>query len=290
MKCLICNKECKNNNGLGIHIKKYHNITSKEYYNLYLKQNNEEICPVCGSQNNFININIGYSRTCSVSCGQKHIETKLKKEKTNIAKYGKSTPLITKENLKNSHSKLAMAKKKQTMLFKYGYVSTFCNKDTQNKCKNTLLCKYGVDNPGRIGNNKKHNYKFKVRSSLEELLANALIENNIDFIYNYKCNEYPYLCDFYLPNKNIFVEIHGFWTHGGHWFDKNNINDINILLDWIKKSNKSDFIKSAIYCWTIYDLEKRNCAKLNYLNYVVLWTKQDILDWVKSNFEIRHDY
>ena len=48
--------------------------------------------------------------------------------------------------------------------------------------------------------------------------------------------------------------------------------------------------KTCIRVWTQSDVEKRNCAKNNKLNYVVLWSKQDILDWIKSGFEIRHDY
>lgn len=37
-------------------------------------------------------------------------------------------------------------------------------------------------------------------------------------------------------------------------------------------------------------IKKRNCAKSNKLNYVVLWTIEDIQNWIDSNFKIRHDY
>ena len=33
-----------------------------------------------------------------------------------------------------------------------------------------------------------------------------------------------------------------------------------------------------------------NKLKCKICGYGVLWSKQDILDWIKSEFEIRHDY
>ena len=47
---------------------------------------------------------------------------------------------------------------------------------------------------------------------------------------------------------------------------------------------------TCIRVWTHSDVEKRNCAKKNNLNYVVLWSKHDILDWIGSGLENRHDY
>jgi len=95
MKCLICEHESPNFRGHDIHIKKARNMSTKDYYDKYLKTDKEDICPICGNTNNFININVGYCRVCSVSCGQKHPDTRKRIETTNIVKYGKSTPLTT---------------------------------------------------------------------------------------------------------------------------------------------------------------------------------------------------
>ena len=59
---------------------------------------------------------------------------------------------------------------------------------------------------------------------------------------------------------------------------------------WKKKAKTSTRMQAAINVWTKLDIEKRNCAKNNKLNYVVLWTIEDIQKWIDSNFEIRHDY
>ena len=101
---------------------------------------------------------------------------------------------------------------------------------------------------------------------------------------------YPYYCDFYLPDPDIFVEINGYWMHNDHWFNENSIEDLNTLKMWKKKAKTSTRMQAAINVWTKLDIEKRNCAKNNKLNYVVLWTIEDIQKWIDSNFEIRHDY
>jgi len=66
--CAICNGKFKSINGLGIHIRLGHKISTKEYYDKYLYKVNEEICPICGGKNKFIGLRIGYSKYCCRSC------------------------------------------------------------------------------------------------------------------------------------------------------------------------------------------------------------------------------
>jgi hypothetical protein len=53
MKCEICKQEFEKNHTLSCHINKIHNIDKKEYYDTYLKQHNEGICPICGKETKF---------------------------------------------------------------------------------------------------------------------------------------------------------------------------------------------------------------------------------------------
>lgn len=70
------------------------------------------------------------------------------------------------------------------------------------------------------------------------------------------------------------------------FFDKNNPKHIAKLNKWQSKSNKIDDIYDrAIDCWTNADLKKLEVAKQNNLNYVVLWNKKDIENWIKTNFK-----
>ena len=84
--------------------------------------------------------------------------------------------------------------------------------------------------------------------------------------------------------------INGYYTHCNHWFDSNNSDDVIKLNELIEKSKYHSMYNTCIRVWTQSDVEKRNCAKNNKLNYVVVWSKQDILDWINSGLEIRHDY
>ena len=79
------------------------------------------------------------------------------------------------------------------------------------------------------------------------------------------------MCDFYLPKYDLFIEIQGSWTHGGHPFDKNNNDDIKILHKWISKNTK--YYDNAIEVWTKRDVEKRQIAQINNLNFVEIFSK-----------------
>jgi hypothetical protein len=39
--CKICNKEYPDNRQLGVHINQMHNISSKDYYDKFVKQSND---------------------------------------------------------------------------------------------------------------------------------------------------------------------------------------------------------------------------------------------------------
>ena len=90
---------------------------------------------------------------------------------------------------------------------------------------------------------------------------------------------YPFACDFYIVDKNLYVEIQGNWTHGPHPFDKNNKEDINILNNW--KEKNTPYYLSAIKNWTINDPYKREVAKNNKLNFIEIFT-QNVDDLIKK--------
>lgn len=90
-------------------------------------------------------------------------------------------------------------------------------------------------------------------------------------IRQYRSTEYPYNCDFYIKSLNLYIECNFHWTHGGHEFDKNNPSDIEKLNEWKNKAKSSKYYKNAIKTWTIRDVEKKNIAKNNDLNYVIIY-------------------
>lgn len=102
----------------------------------------------------------------------------------------------------------------------------------------------------------------------------------------YKSEQYPYLCDFYVPELDLYIECHFFWTHGGHFFDKNNPEDLAIVEEW--KSRNTNFYNSAIQNWTVRDLEKLECAYKNNLNYLVCWSEEEFISIFNRDFS-EHD-
>lgn len=67
-KCNCCGNIFESHQKLYYHIKSIHNLNTKEYYDTYLKQENEGKCLNCSKQTRFINVKIGYLNTCSLNC------------------------------------------------------------------------------------------------------------------------------------------------------------------------------------------------------------------------------
>ena len=72
--CNICNTTLKSGrNSLSNHIYHSHkDITKEQYYLTYINPNNK--CESCGSITKFNNLQKGFSKHCSVSCGVKEIQ------------------------------------------------------------------------------------------------------------------------------------------------------------------------------------------------------------------------
>jgi len=145
-KCLICNLDICNK-GFGSHIKNKHNMNGKEYYDLYLKRENENICPVCGKETPFLKISKGYQKHCSISCSQKDKETLEKINKTRQKRYG-ITNFFQNKDIQhkaeiNSHSEDANIKKEQTSIKHYGVSNPMLYKEVIDKVQQTNLKRYG---------------------------------------------------------------------------------------------------------------------------------------------------
>ena len=201
-------------------------------------------------------------------------ECKKKIKQTSIERYGVSHYTQTDECKK---------KIKQTKKDLYGdenYVNT-------NKTKKTCLERYGVDNfsktetykemcsskqkeiQQKIYKTKKKNNSFN-SSLIEKQFETYLKENNINYKSQYKSELYPFNCDFYFPDIDLYLEIQGSWVHGGRPFDSTNKDDLLLLEQWKKKNTK--FYDIAVNTWTVRDVLKRETAKKNNLNYFEVFT------------------
>lgn len=87
-----------------------------------------------------------------------------------------------------------------------------------------------------------------------------------DIVRQYKDDRYPFWCDFYIKSEDKFIEYQGTWTHGGHPYNPDDIEDQKILESWKEKAKTSNYYAMAIDCWTVRDVLKRKTAQDNNLN------------------------
>ena len=243
------------------------------------------------------------SQTCinkfGVDSPLKNKEVREKIKQTNIQKYGVDNLFkndIIKEKIKQTNiqkygvdylfkSNIIKEKIKQTNIQKYGVDNPLKNEEIREKIKQTNIQKYGVDNPLKnkeIWKKSQDNRQISSKSKLENNFLNylKLKYESDDIITQYKSKEYPYYCDFYIKSINLYIEIQGHWTHNDHPFDINNLNDQLIMNKWRTKSLSDKYYKNALNTWTIKDVEKRNTAIQNNLNYLEIFGKTDLNKYI----------
>ena len=252
-------------------------------------------CKICGKSVNFETRKNqwGYHIYCSGDCAMHDESIKQKMYNTKELLYGDKNynntekQIITLSKRTDDEIRQITEKAKETRLLKNN--GKYFSDESINKIKETTYNRYGVDSftqtkmfrdlissqqeeiQNKQYKTKKKNNSFN-SSKIENELEKYFIENNINYIPQYRSDVYPFACDFYFPDSNYYVEIQGSWTHGHHPFDINDENDINLLSEWENKSKESAFYKKAIYVWTEHDVKKRNIAKENEINYLEIFS------------------
>ena len=221
-------------------------------------------------------------------------EAKEKSKKTCLEKYGSEYYIGSKDCLE-----------KTIEFSKQNYNVDWFTKSEKikNKAKETMLRRYGVEYSMQIPKNKeymsylmssyemqerryntmKRNHTFNSSSTEEELFL--YIKSRFPkVIRQYKDkNRYPYFCDFYIPELDYFIELQGYYTHGNHPFDPNSNEDLQ-LIEYYKKKYGEDC--QPITIWSIKDVEKRDCAKRNHLNFKEVWSLEDGKNFVNDLYDV----
>lgn len=256
-------------------------------------------CSVCGKISKVYRLEQYYSNTyenhyCSQSCVMKaaHKNDSYKycevcKDKT---KHMLGIGCMTCYNRSESH-KQSIVKSVQN---KYGeeYTNVYQVQEIKEKIVRTSLERYNTTNPG---NSREARQKAAItmrgndnNSSWEDILEKYFIDNNIVYKKQYSDERYPFPCDFYLPDSDTFIELNGYWSHNDHFYDSNNSDDVEILAKWIEKANKGHKqYANAVQVWSHRDVIKHEHAVKNNLNFIVLWTYQDLLRYVKQEVELK---
>lgn len=119
---------------------------------------------------------------------------------------------------------------------------------------------------------KKKNNSFNSSKDEEKLYEELLIKYaDKTVLRRYKCERYPFYCDFYIPSEDLFIELNAHWTHGGKPYDPKDKECQEQLAKWKEKAKTSKFYENAIKTWTERDVKKLQTAKENNLNYRVIY-------------------
>lgn len=124
----------------------------------------------------------------------------------------------------------------------------------------------------KSGNNKDASI---FDSRMEKIIFHKLINKfgDGDVFYQYgvcpKDERYPYPCDFYIKSLDLFIELHFHYSHGDYWYDESNSEDV-ARVEYLLKS-QSEKVNKSVKIWQEIDIEKRECARKNQLNYLVFW-------------------
>ena len=188
--------------------------------------------------------------------------------------------------------KCAPKKRAKTNLKRYGVKNVMSLSETLEKIKTTTKKKYGVDYAMQDKDLASKNVEAKRQSGT---FSTSSVEEHVkgfdDFESQYnKDARYPYLCDFYDKDRDLFIEVNASWTHGYHWYDAE--EDANTCKKWKAKSKKSEYYANALDVFTKRDVEKRETARVNSLNYVTLWDS-DGMDadlWFAMGMPLGKDY
>lgn len=215
------------------------------------------------------------------------------------------------------------AKYRENCLRKYGVTNTLVVPEIVEQRKQTLLAHYGVDNPmksdvirKRASDTLEARYGARYTFSVPEIVAKAwrsqrahgtyrhsnaedtLYELLVaqfgegDVIRQYRSEKYPFRCDFYVVSRDMYIELNGFFTHGGHWFDKTCQEDLDKLAMWQEGSLEHSYYQGAIEGWCERDVAKRAAARAANLNYVVFWDwrLRDAKMWFDLGCPDGHDW
>lgn len=216
-------------------------------------------------------------------------EQRTKIEETCLAKYGAKRYLDSEEGRRKD------AEIRGTAEFRRKMHDIISSDEVQEKSKKTSLERYGVEHPMQDSEIFERNAESRILNGnwsssapeqlMYELLCDRFGKSDVKRHYN-KDIRYPFHCDCYIKSLDLFIELNATWTHGSHWFDVNNIDDVKKVNHWsLKAKDGHPFYRSAYNIWTNTDLQKRETAIKNGINYLVFWDNDltDFKEWLDSD-------
>lgn len=92
-----------------------------------------------------------------------------------------------------------------------------------------------------------------------------------DVVDGYSSEKYPFASAIYIRSRDLYIELHDFANHGGHWFREGSKSDRAKYNKWQKMGDMDDNMITCCMLWRCVDVWKRWYAGHYGLNYVVFW-------------------
>lgn len=224
MKCLICNNYETNKLQAFINHLRLHAIQPKDYYDLYMLKNNENLCLVCGKISSFRNCFDGYKQVCSKRCSgsyklnkpknackiyktkEKILDKKCYVESCNYITYSWQS-LIT--HFQHHHSNLILNKTiPQTIYDTFLKIPTdgiclLCGKNTKFRGLPSGYDKFCSISCCRIFELETGN--FRVRNNAWKYKKFTMPSGKIYNVQGYEPNCLTFLINFGIDEKNIIL-------------------------------------------------------------------------------------
>ena len=303
--CPECNIKFTSELSFRKHLHKVHNWNREQCHTFIHKDCIQLYCLECGKPTKFHKDH--YQKFCNKNCCIKYLskskEVQKHREETNLKLYGYKNAMQNKD-IKN--------KFRDNYFEKTGFINPSQNPIVSNKKKETCKKNSGYDNPaknplvrkkmdenwfnktGYYGSARDPNIRKKMNSHLnivdengkkfhskdEKEIYDLLKLKFKDVRNNYYSDKYPYQCDFYIPELDLYIEYQGTWHHGKEPFNKDNIIHLNTINEW-KNKNTIQYNR-AIVIWTIEDVAKREMAKKNHLNWLEFFNMKEFINWFNN--------
>lgn len=189
--CKICSREFTLLRGLAYHIKIIHNMESKDYYDLYIKSNNDGMCKICGNITRYCGLKEGYCKYCSPKCSNQDPDVK------NILKIKLKKWANTIEGKKSlSESGKKLKGYKRDLKFHETASKRQKGKPSWNKGKSNVLSKESLDkmskaqlkrfsNPCEIEKISKSHIGIKMSNTHREKQRNRMLNGHAIYMLSF---------------------------------------------------------------------------------------------------------
>jgi hypothetical protein len=271
----------------------------------YHFNNSVDSIPICecGKVCSFISSNIGYTKTCSRSCGKKTDAYKAKVKKTCLEKYGVENPAqsdvvkdkmkstvverygvehasqnsIVKEKIRNKSKanwKKVSVRMKQASYEKYGVDHFLKAQDIIDKRKSTLIEKYGVDNISKSPLFKE----LKKKKSIEANTFGKMVESYKKSHGFDNPMQNPKVSEKSTKKRIVTLELKTLSNHKNIKF----VSDDTFTVMCNECDNEHDYIISKSLFFLRKRFNKILCVDKNPINNKISSFHVEVLDYIKS--------